>query len=330
MIRDPETGKNVLMFGQDSDVSNYKKTSFGAVQRALKGGSAREVLLPCGQCIGCRLDYSREWADRCVLEAKLWPYNWWATLTYDDEHLTTDEVIDLKTGEVAPAGILKPDDLTLFLKRLRRHWEYAHGHQGIRYYGCGEYGSKFHRPHFHVCLFNLPMFDLKHWYSRNGYATMTSEELSRIWGNGIVTVNELSWENAAYTARYMLKKAKGQEAEKWKASGLQQEFIRSSRDPGIGYGYYALHKEEIYKTDGVLIKGSLHSPPRYFDKLYQIENPEHWEEVQQRRLDKAERAYATWAGCGGTTLSYKAYLEAQERGKEETSKALARKMEMWD
>lgn len=28
------------------------------------------VEIPCGKCVGCRLKYSRDWADRCVLEAK--------------------------------------------------------------------------------------------------------------------------------------------------------------------------------------------------------------------------------------------------------------------
>ena len=26
--------------------------------------------VPCGKCIGCRLDYSRHWADRCMLELR--------------------------------------------------------------------------------------------------------------------------------------------------------------------------------------------------------------------------------------------------------------------
>ena len=44
------------------------------------------VEVPCGQCIGCRLERSRQWAMRCVHEAQLHRDNSFITLTYDDVH----------------------------------------------------------------------------------------------------------------------------------------------------------------------------------------------------------------------------------------------------
>lgn len=326
MIYDKSQAKNILMFGGGAE---QFKWDGDAVGKAVKAG-AKEVLLPCGKCIGCRLDYSRDWAQRCVLEAKLYTDNWWTTLTYDDEHLPLVDAIDRKTGEIVIAGTLVRKDITDFLKRLRRRWEYQHKHVGIRYYGCGEYGSKNHRPHYHVCLFNLPLYDGSYWYSKNGFATLKSEELTKCWGKGLVTVNEISWENAAYTARYMLKKAKGADRILMEQSGVLPEFSVCSRMPGIGRGYYDQHKEEIYRIDGVYVKGRIQKPAAYFDRIFQDENPERFLEIQEKRQATAEREYQNWRQGGRTTIPYAQYLRIREEAKESAAKALARKMEMFD
>lgn len=41
-------------------------------------------VLPCGQCTSCRLNYSRNWAIRCSLEAAEHEHNYFVTLTYDN------------------------------------------------------------------------------------------------------------------------------------------------------------------------------------------------------------------------------------------------------
>ena len=48
------------------------------------------ITLPCGQCIGCRLEYSRQWAIRCMHEASMYDDNCFITLTYDNDHLPSD------------------------------------------------------------------------------------------------------------------------------------------------------------------------------------------------------------------------------------------------
>lgn len=48
----------------------------------------KKTVIPCRKCIGCRIDYSRDWANRGYLESKKSPNsNYFVTLTYDDEHL---------------------------------------------------------------------------------------------------------------------------------------------------------------------------------------------------------------------------------------------------
>ena len=46
------------------------------------------LLIPCGKCLGCRLDYSRYWADRMMLELETAKKGVFVTLTYNDENLT--------------------------------------------------------------------------------------------------------------------------------------------------------------------------------------------------------------------------------------------------
>ena len=61
-----------------------------------------EMQVPCGQCIGCRLERSRQWAIRCVHEASLHPINCFITLTYSPEYEDRLRISlpDLETGEV--------------------------------------------------------------------------------------------------------------------------------------------------------------------------------------------------------------------------------------
>lgn len=71
-------------------LSAWKKPGGGITFKQSEATGLRPIKLPCGQCLGCRLDYSREWAVRCTHEALLHQENSFITLTYDDEHLPWD------------------------------------------------------------------------------------------------------------------------------------------------------------------------------------------------------------------------------------------------
>ena len=101
-----------------------------------------QLSLPCGQCSGCRLERSRQWAMRCVHEAAAYDCNAFITLTYDEENLPAD-------------GSLNYDHFQLFMKRLRKAIE----PNKVRFYMCGEYGEENGRPHFHACLFGYDFPD---------------------------------------------------------------------------------------------------------------------------------------------------------------------------
>lgn len=279
--------------------------------------------IPCGQCLGCRLEYSRQWAMRCYFEAKQYDHNYFVTLTYDNDHLpVTDHVqFDKDTGEVVSSEVvstLVPRDLQLFLKRLRTTVDREYGHQGIRFFACGEYGPQNMRPHYHLILFNLPLYDLKLLKIENGNAYYRSALLERIWNKGYIVVTEFSFSTAGYVARYMLKKHKGFDADFYEKRGLYPEFTRCSRRPGIGREYYELNKDSMYQFDEVFIpqRGAPPlkcKPPKYFDTLFGIENPEDMEYTKERRKDIAISRFDR--ELSQTDLQEDAYLSGKESNK---------------
>ena len=129
--------------------------------------TVRSLQLPCGRCIGCRLERSRQWAMRCVHEASLSPYNSFITLTYDDAHLPYRSDLDYPAFQ-------------RFLKRLRKT-----ASSPVRFYMCGEYGPLTQRPHYHACLFNFDFADKTYWRTSDaGSRCYRSELLDRLWGLG--------------------------------------------------------------------------------------------------------------------------------------------------
>ena len=214
--------------------------------QALKVGSGLSIQLPCGQCIGCRLERSRQWAMRCHHEASLYQDNCFITLTYSDEHLPSDKSLHV-------------EHFQKFMKRLRKRFG-----EGVRYYHCGEYGEKYMRPHYHACLFNFDFPDKKIWKENNGNRLYVSESLSELWPFGFVTIGDVTFESAAYVARYIMKKVNGDLAEShyervdWETGEVYQlkpEYTTMSRRPGIGSNWFAKFKDDIFPQDYVVING---------------------------------------------------------------------------
>lgn len=257
------------------------------------------LLIPCGQCIGCRLEYSRQWAIRCALEASLYEHNYFVTLTYDDEFLPINDVVkyDKETGEFISREIkstLVKRHLQLFMKRLRKRIKKVYGCTGVRLYGSGEYGSKNGRAHFHVILFNCPL-KLEFHHNEDGYTYYTSEDIDKCWvtgeddpvpglSMGFHLVSDFSFKTAAYVARYILKKHKGVDSSYYEENGIAPEFSVCSRRPGIGRAYFDSNVDKIYNFDSITIpqlNGSLTcKPPKYYDKIVAERYPEIMEQIK--------------------------------------------------
>lgn len=285
--------------------------------------SVEKLSIPCGQCLGCRLEYARQWAIRCYFEAKQYEHNYFVTLTYDDVHLpiVPHAKVDKSTGEVTSlndVATLYPRDLQLFLKRLRTNQKRDYGNDNVRFFACGEYGPQTNRPHYHLILFNCPLYDLKFEKNENGFTYYRSPFIEKTWGKGFVIVTDFSYSTAGYVARYMLKKHKGLDSSYYEENGLYPEFTRCSRKPGIGREYYELNKNNIYQTDEVFIPQKNGpplkcKPPKYFDTIFELENPEQLEYTKCRRKETAmlnmEKQLAE------TDVDQKTYLEVKEGNK---------------
>lgn len=245
------------------------------------------VDLPCGQCIGCRLERSRKWAVRCMNEASLHDRNCFITLTYDDAHLPSFGGLDAKA-------------LQLFFKRLRKY-----AGPKVRFFACGEYGSQLGRPHYHAVLFNFDFADKKLWKSGGVGNLYTSAVLGRLWPFGFSTVGDVTFESAAYVARYVLKKVTGDLAKSHYTKldpytgelyEIEPEFVRMSRRPGIGRDWYSRYSGDVFPSDFMISRGVKMKPPRFYDGIYELTDPELMAVVRERRSVKA------WAGRDDSTL----------------------------
>lgn len=243
------------------------------------------MLLPCGQCLRCRLERSRQWAMRCMHEASSWKENCFITLTYSDENIPS-------------GGNLRYKDYQDFMKRLR----YYCG-ENIRFYMSGEYGESTRRPHYHACLFNHNFDDRSFWRKSDaGFDLDRSVSLEKLWPYGHSEIGAVSFESAAYCARYICDKLTGErvvqrvdcriDTETGEVLPAVAEFSHMSlKNGGIGAPWLERFFLDVYRFDHVIVNGKEMKPPKYYDRWYEKRFPESWELIyNQRVLDGRELA----------------------------------------
>lgn len=189
-------------------------------------------------------------------EASLCDANSFATFTYSPEFLPADLS-------------LNPVHFTDFLKRARYHFG------PFRYFMCGEYGERYSRPHYHALLFGLWPSDCKpSGKSAMGAQYYRSDKLDAVWGFGRCLVGNLSFESAAYVARYCVKV--NDPRNKYveivdPTTGFMpfyrhREYGRASNRPGIGASWIDKYMRSVYPVDRVVAREVACRPPRYYDK----------------------------------------------------------------
>jgi len=272
------------------------------------------VKLPCGKCIGCQIQKSKDWATRCYHEASLYDDNMFITLTYNEQNIDKNKSLDKKA-------------FPKFMKRFRKKYSGTKGIKNekgklefpIRYFHCGEYGSDFDRPHHHACIFNFAFNDMELLKVKNDVKLYRSESLERLWSKeikpsdyhcydsntvfesagkyyvklGYCTIGDVTFESAAYIARYCTKKFYGADKKNYINSldtetgecvYLTPEFVSMSRRPGIGKKFFdKRHKSDIYNKDFCTINGSKLKPPKYYDRLYDQIDPLDFERIRKKR-----------------------------------------------
>lgn len=279
------------------------------------------IKIPCGHCIGCRLKYSRVWADRCMAEASYYENNCFVTLTYDNDHLPSP--FKLEDGSDSPMNPLVKRDLQLFMKRLRKRLP----DQKIRYFACGEYGSKSGRPHYHLILFNCRLDDVELLVkNERDFRYYTSDTISSCWSYGFHIITKVTWETCAYVARYVVKKQTGINSSIYDKYNYPPEFTLMSRKPGIGRQYFEDNVLDIYyggsyiSTDDGARKIM---PNKYYDTLFDLEYPDCSFVLTEEKKEAVEINNKLKSNM--TSLSYLDRLKSEEDNKLAQTKILQRK-----
>lgn len=256
------------------------------------------MVVPCGRCVGCRIDRVRDWSARMMHEASLHDENCFITLTYNDEHLPK------------PPTLVK-SHFQDFMKRFRRSIE----PKQVSYFMCGEYGESNGRPHYHAIIFG---YDFGKKVYRGSWGVQaaralrqkkvcnaySSEELSKLWTFGYSVVGSVTNRSCAYVAAYCMKRITGPMAEKHyeridQTTGevyhLLPEYACMSTRPAIGKRWFARFGNDVLGYDAVITGGKLQKVPRYYDKLRAREGgkdlgSELYNAKLERKLEVAKRA----------------------------------------
>ena len=249
-----------------------------------KGSPAPPRWVPCGQCLSCRIKRAAEWRVRLMGELEYSDRAGFVTWTYAD----------------LPAhGSLEKRVLQLALKRLRK----AVGQRTLRYYACGEYGEKSHRPHYHGIVFGLD------WRDR--------QVVDETWGLGRTGIGTVSSDSILYVCDYATKSVLGKGAvEEYDDTGRERPFSLVSR--GMGARWCDAHAEAL-RENGLSVGGTPIGVPRYYARRlgissggreYEIYLRNHLaamdrrvevDEVHQERVDRGEyqdRLDSLWASRG--------------------------------
>jgi len=248
---------------------------------AQNGYADLPVTVPCGNCLGCRLERSRQWAVRLMHEAQMHELSIFVTLTYDDQHLPK-------------GGSLVKKHYQDFMKRLRRSTGFP-----VRFFHCGEYGETTKRPHYHAILYGIDFADKKiHSTNGQGQTLYTSEKLQATWGHGHCLIGAVTQDSCAYVARYILKKINGKLArehyervnlETGEIFNLLPEYVTMSRKPGLGFNWYQRFKNDVFPSDTIIQKGKEQLPPKYYFKLLEEDHKKLHAKLKSKRIRRAAK-----------------------------------------
>lgn len=195
------------------------------------------IKVPCGHCILCTERKKKSFAAKCIMETQLHEYlPEFVTLTYNEDHLPKDGI--------------NYRDVQLFLKRLRINLERNYGFTGELKYAVGsEYGTKTHRPHYHMLIWGIP----RHTGQPLWHYANVKKLFADCWQQGFVYPKTCRDSNAAYyVSKYMSKDAKI-------PKGCNAPVHRSSINLGVDF--------VMDKAAGVLRANPEYTEVKYCDRF---------------------------------------------------------------
>lgn len=249
----------------------------------LESSRYAKLVVACGQCVGCRLERSAQWATRILHEAQCHEQNCFITLTYNVQCLPAD-------------GSLVYEHFQLFMRSLRKRTRLK-----VRFFMCGEYGDEKGRPHFHACVFGYDFPDKVYYRkSPSGHTLFRSAFLDAVWGRGLCSIGALNFESAAYVARYVMKKRTGDgedcyyqivDPETGELNPRRKEFCHMSLKPGIGRLWYDKYAGDI-RDGAVVVNGVERSAPKYYMRRLKLDKPEKYAAVVEKRFERSLQTQA--------------------------------------
>lgn len=238
-----------------------------------------DLYVNCGKCEGCRASQRRDWGIRIYHETQMHPRNSFLTLTYNDENLPADGKID-------------KEHFRQFIRKLHRYTTAK-----LRYFGCGEYGERTNRPHYHAIIFGEDFRDNSYDVNDSLYGNAV---LDRIWGNGQITIGPAESGSCMYTANYVSKK-----------TGCTDTFALQSRTPPLGKSWVRKHHDNLRRLETVQVQGQeLPIPKVYLEWLKGVESFQHIKEnrrtnvkiLNDRKLYAKRKNLISKANLKGPTL----------------------------
>lgn len=241
--------------------------------------------VPCGVCMGCRLQKAQDWSVRMMHEKQMHEESSFITLTYNDQNLPVN-------------GSLKYDDVTAFIKRLRKITG-----KKLSYYYAGEYGEQLGRPHYHMILFGSEFREkitykkklnkVEHLYTNdNGHKVYKSSLLDDLWSLGHADFGEVTYDSCMYVAKYTTKKIIGDLKEQHykkpniitgEITEVETEQARMSRKPAIGKTWLEKYHHDTFRDDYIIINNKKLSIPPYYMKWLEKNNIDKYLELKQKR-----------------------------------------------
>ena len=237
---------NPVPFSEMQSATYQKYKKYGSVKLYMDS-----LQLPCGNCLGCRIDKLTLWTARCNYE-QIKGANAFVTFTYDDYHLPYND------GSLFPT--LKQEHFHKYMDNIRHKIKSMpilppYCRKDFSYFASGEYGDTFNRPHYHVLFFGLDFMAFKKLFDTT-------------WKNGFIKSLPLTSGGVRYVVDYFTKNlVTGEKAEKeYDNKGIERPFKSSSR--GLGSELFYTHRDEIRNGDVLKIGSRIIPVPSYYKNLF--------------------------------------------------------------
>lgn len=160
----------------------------------------------------------------------------------------------------------------------------------FKYYAAGEYGDENFRPHYHATVFGLPLRklgDLTYHAKSKDFVLYRSDWLERLWPWGFSTVAEMSFETAAYVARYCTKKVFKDGPIAYAEAGILPE--RSWISKGLGRSWYEEFAAETWRDDYIVnSRGHQMAVPRTYMRWLEKQDLQRADAIKKARIPALE------------------------------------------